>query len=190
MAIPSSLLKPIYIAYALGSDGSKVVYDKPIKIHAQIDDVKSLILREQEGIIKDYDRIILVPYGEKTQYIDEQTLLWINIEPNLSYNNSDYKIERVGDIVNGNFVLYCNSLTANTKSIYYERNKKIYQIKIDFDNRNMVAFLPLNKYFPVSSTTKIWVTKPSSIENNTNLIKLIKKERCEKSYKLTFEKVE
>ena len=190
MAIPSSLLKPIYVAYALGNDGSKVAYEKPIEIHAQIEDVKSLVLRENVGFVPDYDRLILVPYGEKTQFIDEQSLLWISVQPNENNSNSDYKVERVGDVVDGNFILYCNSTTPNTKSLYYERNNKIYQVKIDFDSTNLVAILPLNKYLPITNKTKVWTTKPTSVNYTTNLIKLTKKENLAKSYRLTFKKVD
>ena len=190
MAVQSSLLKPIYVAYALGDIGGKMIYDEPIKVYAQVEDVKSLVLREDVGFVPDYDRLILVPYGEKTQFIDEQSLLWISVEPNANKSNMDYKIERVGDVIDGNFILYCNSLTPNTKSLYYERNGTIYQVKIDLDNTNMMAMLPLNKYLPIDSTTKIWFTKPSSVETTTNLVRLVSKQRLEKSYKLTFAKVE
>ena len=190
MAIPSALLKPIYVAYALGGDGNKVAYDEPIRVHAQIDDVKSSVVRKNVGFIPDYDRLILVPFGEKTQFIDEQTLLWISVEPNANRSNSDYKIERVGDVIDGNFILYCNSLTANTKPIYYERNGKIYQVKIDFDSSSLVGILPLNKYLPIDNHTKVWTTKPTSVNSTTNLMQLEKKQRLEKSYKLSFKKVE
>ena len=189
MAIQSSLLKPIYVAYALGNDGNKVAYDEPIKVYAQIEDVKSLVAREDVGFVPDYDRFILVPYGEKTQFIDEQSLLWIGVEPNANKSNSDYKIERVGDVVDGNFILYCNSLTPNTKPLYYENKGKTYQVKVDFDNSAMVALVPINKYLPITSSTKVWTTKPTSVNSTTNLIKLTKRERLEKSYKLTFKKV-
>ena len=189
MAIPSSLLKPIYVAYALGDNNGKVGHDNPIQIHAQTEDVRSLVLREDVGFVPDYDRLILVPYGEKTQFIDEQSLLWISVEPNANKSNMDYKIERVGDVIDGNFILYCNSLTPNTKPIYYERNGTIYQVKIDFDSVSLVAILPLNKYLPIDSKTKIWFTKPSSVETTTNLMRLVSKQRLEKSYKLTFAKV-
>ena len=188
MAIQSSLLKPIYVAYALGDNNGKVAHDEPIKVYAQVEDVKSLVLREDVGFVPDYDRLILVPYGEKTQFIDEQSLLWISVEPNATKSNMDYKIERVGDVIDGNFILYCNSLTPNTKPLYYERNGTIYQVKVDLNN--MVAMLPLNKYLPIDSTTKIWFTKPSSVETTTNLVRLVSKQRLEKSYKLTFAKVE
>ena len=35
MAVQSSLLKPIYVAYALGDIGGKMIYDEPIKVYAQ-----------------------------------------------------------------------------------------------------------------------------------------------------------
>lgn len=187
MAIQSSLLKPIYVAYALGDIGGKVIHDEPIKVYAQVEDVKSLVLREDVGFVPDYDRLILVPYGEKTQFIDEQSLLWIDTEPNANKSNMDYKIERVGDVIDGNFILYCNSLTPNTKPIYYEYNGKIYQSKLDIDG--LFAILPLNKYLPIDKNSKIWFTKPESSDSKKNLVRLTNKERLEKSYKLTFEKV-
>jgi hypothetical protein len=189
MAIASSLLKPIYVAYALGESNGKVGHDEPIQIYAQIEDVKSLVLREDVGFVPDYDRVILVPYGEKTQFIDEQSLLWISVEPNASKSNMDYKIERVGDVIDGNIILYCNSLTPNTKSLYYEKKGKIYQVKVDFDSTSLVAILPLNKYLPIDNKTKVWYTKPTSAETTKNLIRLANKQRLEKSYKLTFKKV-
>jgi hypothetical protein len=187
MAVQSSLLKPIYVAYALGDNNGKVAHDEPIKVYAQIEDVRSLVLREDVGFVPDYDRLILVPYGEKTQFIDEQSLLWISVEPNASKSNMDYKIERVGDVIDGNFILYCNSLTPNTKSIYYERSGKIYQVKVDL-NKNVVM-LPLNKYLPIDGNTKVWFKKPENAESTDGLVKLVSKQRLEKSYKLTFTKV-
>lgn len=189
MAIPSVLLKSLYVAYALGNEGDKVAYTEPIKIYAQTEDVRSLVLREEVGIIKDYDRLILVPLGENTQFIDEQSLLWVNVEPNAKRNNMDYKIDRVGDIIDGNFILYCNSLTNNTKSLYYSYGDKIYQAKVDFDKDSLVAIVPSNKYLPINKDTKVWLTKPTSSQSTTNLIKLISKERLQNSNKLTFQKV-
>jgi hypothetical protein len=186
MAIQTSLLKPIYVAYALGNEGDKIGYTEPIKVYAQTENVKSVVLRENVGIVPDYDRLILVPLGEKTQFINEQSLLWVNLEPNIKRTNMDYKIERVGDVIDNNFILYCNSLTSNTKSLYYEYGAKIYQVKVDFDKETLTAIVPLNKYLPIDKNTKVWYTKPTSSESTINLIKLDKKERLDKSYRFTF----
>ena len=186
MVMQTSLLKPIFVAYALGNEGDKIGYAEPIKIYAQTEDVKSLILRENVGIIPDYDRLILVPYGANTQFIDEQSLLWVDVEPNAKKSNMDYKIERLGDIVDGNIILYCNSLTNNTKSLYYEYGGKIYQVKVDFDKDTLTAIVPLNKYLPINPSTKIWFTKPNGSESTMNLIQFVKKERLDKSYRFTF----
>ena len=190
MAIQSSLLKPIYVAFALGECGDgKIGYDNPPKVYAQIDDVKSVVAREAVGIVPDYDRLLLVPYGEKTQFINEQSLLWVSVEPNANKSNSDYKIERVGDVVNGNFILYCNSLTPKTKPIYYENKGTIYQVKVDFDSNNLVAIVPMNKYLPINSLTKVWYTKPSNAESTKTLLKMTSKDKLGKSYKFKFVKV-
>ena len=78
---------------------STKMYDEPIKGLRTSRRCKSLVLREDVGFVPDYDRLILVPYGEKTQFIDEQSLLWISVEPNANKSNMDYKIERVGDVL-------------------------------------------------------------------------------------------
>ena len=186
MVMQTSLLKPIFVAYALGNEGDKIGYAEPIKIYAQTEDVKSLILRENVGIIPDYDRLILVPYGANTQFIDEQSLLWVDVEPNAKKSNMDYKIERVGDVIDGNFILYCNSLTNNTQSLYYEYNNKIYQVKVDFDKNTLTAIVPFNKYLPITNKTKIWYTKPTNNESTINAITFVKKERLNGAYRFTF----
>lgn len=187
MAIQSSLLKPIYVAYALGESNGKVGHTEPIKIYAQVEDVKSLVLREDVGFVPDYDRLIRVPYGEKTQFVDAQTLLWIDVEPNANKSNMDYKIERVGDVIDGNFILYCNSLTPNTKPLYYEHDGKIYQVKVDLND--LVVMLPLNKYLPIATNTKVWLTKPTNAETTKNQVRLVSKQKLTYSYKLTFERI-
>jgi hypothetical protein len=101
----------------------------------------------------------------------------------------DYKIERKGDAIDGLFTLYCNSLTTDTKPLYYEQNGLIYKVKVDLDSDSLTAIIPFDKYLPINETTKIWLTKPTDAESTTNLIKLIKKEELPKGTKLTFAKV-
>lgn len=187
MAIPNCLLKSIYIAYALGADtNGKMSYDEPIKIKAQVEDRSSYAERDDVGMYQKYDIQVNVPYNGQAQFIDEQTLLWIDVEPNENRSNNDYIIGRVGKVNNGNLSLYCNSTTANYKSIYYLYNDKVYQMKVDFNSSTLVALVPFNKYFPVTETTKVWTTKPSSIDSTKNLIQLSKKEKFGKVYKYTF----
>mgnify|MGYP003302971728 CR=1 FL=1 len=190
MSIQSSLLKPIYVSFSLGNEGDgKIGYSEPIVVYAQTEDVKAYVLRDDVGYVPNYDRYVLVPYGEQSQYIDESSLLWIGVLPNQNKSNSNYKIERVGDVIDGNFILYCNSLTPNTKPIYYEHNGKIYQVKVDYDAKNLVAFTPSNKYLPITNTTKIWTTKPTNVETTKNLLRLIGKQKVGSTLKLKFEKV-
>lgn len=189
MSMQHNLLKPIYFAYSLGTVDGKLEYSNPIKIYAQIEDVRSLVLREDVGVVPDYDRLITVPYGEKSRYLDEQSLLWVNVEPNKANTNSDYKIERVGDVIDGNFILYCNAMSTNSKPLYYERNGKIYQVKVDFDTENLQASVPFNKYVPITAVTKVWTTKPSDINSTKNMLKLTSKKQLDKCYIFTFEKV-
>lgn len=187
MMIPSSLLKPIYIAYALGEENGKVQYDKPLIAYAQLEEIGSTVTRENVGILPDYDRVILMPFGSSIQFINEQSLIWVNVEPNEGYSNANYKVERVGDIIQRIITLYCKSLTPNTKSLYYERNGKIYHVKVDYSN--LVAWIPFNMYLPIDKETNVWETKPTSTDSTNNKIKLSSKRKLNNGYKLVFTKV-
>lgn len=187
--IPSCLLETIYISFPIGANlKGELEYCEPIKINAQKNGVTSVVSRETFGIVPQYDRLISVPYGNKSKYINEQTLLWVDTTPNENYSNMDYKIERKGDIVNGEFILFCNSTTENTKSIYYEnRNGKIYQVKLNL--QNMVAIVPSDKWLPITRETKIWLTQPKDNTTTTNLVKVDKIEKLSNCTKFTFKRV-
>lgn len=187
--IPQSMRKKIYATYYIGEVNGKDKYSEPIELYVQTEDIKSLVVRGGVGVVNDYDRYILVPIGENTRYINEQSLLWVDVEPNTDLTNMDYKIERKGDAIDGLFTLYCNSLTIDTKSLYYEQDGLIYKVKVDLDSDSLTAIIPFDKYLPITETTKIWLTKPAGAESTTNLIKLIKKEELPKGMKLTFAKV-
>jgi hypothetical protein len=181
--------KKIYATYYIGEVNGKDKYSEPIELYVQTEDIKSLVMRGGFGVVNDYDRYILVPIGENTRYINEQSLLWVDVEPNTDFTNMDYKIERKGDAIDGLFTLYCNSLTTDTKSLYYEQDGLIYKVKVDLDSDSLTAIIPFDKYLPITETTKIWLTKPTDAESTTNIIKLIKKEELPKGTKLTFAKV-
>lgn len=190
MSIPSSLLKKIYVANALGVDEKgKMGYDTPIRIDAQVGDKISYVSRDVYGTILDYDRKVIVPFGGKTQFINEQSVLWINTIPNAERSNMDYKIERCGDVVDGNFPLYCKSLVDNKNVLYYEYNSKIYEVKLDFNIDLLVGIVPLNKYLPLTKESNIWLTRPENSESLTNKIKFIKSVNIGNSYKLVFERI-
>lgn len=185
--LANTLLSPIYVAFSLGEGSDDLSYSKPQVIYAQVSDVKSLVLREDVGNIPNYDRVVVIPYGEKTQYINDQSRLWIEIEPNESANNMDYKIERVGDVIDGNFSLYLTSLTPNYKPLYYAHNGSILRAKVSLDK--LVALVPFNQYLPIDKATKVWLTSPSDINSTRNLVRLTKKEKLKNSYRLFFERV-
>lgn len=190
MSIPSSLLKKIYIANALGVDEKgKMGYDTPITIDAQVGDKLSYVLRDVYGTILDYDRKIVVPFGGNVKFINEQSVLWIDTVPNAERSNMDYKIERCGDVVNGNLTLYCKSLIGNIGILYYEYKNKIYETKIDFNLDLMSAIIPLNKYLPITTESNIWLNRPENVDDLTNKIKFVKKVNIGNSYRLVFKRV-
>ena len=72
--IPQSMRKKIYATYYIGEVNGKDKYSEPIELYVQTEDIKSLVVRGGFGVVNDYDRYILVPIGENTRYINEQSL--------------------------------------------------------------------------------------------------------------------
>lgn len=185
----NSELREIYYSYELGSQNGKMLFSQPIKLYAQVADVTSSVTRENVGLLEEYDRYIYLPFFGKARYLNEQSLLWVDVEPNTDLSNSDYKIKRLGDVVNGCITLYCNANTSNTKSLYYEYEGVIYQVKVPFDSKTLIAVVPYNKFFPIEEGTKVWTTKPTNSSSTENLLELVKRESRLKSLKYQFKKV-
>ena len=183
-------LQEIYYAHEIGMRNSKIAYSEPIKLYAQVSNVSSTVRRENIGLLEDYDRYIYLPYFGKARYLNEQALLWVDVEPNDDLSNPDYKIQRLGDVINGCITLYCNATTSNTKPLYYEYEGAIYQVKVSFDSKNLVAIVPYNKFFPIDISTKVWTTKPSNAESTENLLTLITCEPTVQSIKYQFAKAQ
>lgn len=185
MVIPNSIKQPIYVSFVMGIENDKTVYTEPIKIYVQKQDVKSLVTRDDVGIIPDYDRVILVPYGDMSKYINEEALLWVDVEPN--GQNMDYQIKRVGDVIDGNFTLFCNSLTKNTTPLYYSIDNRIIKTKVDM--KDLVAIVPFNQYLPINKDSKLWLVCPEDINSTVGQIRLVKKTKLKKAYQLVFERL-
>jgi hypothetical protein len=138
----------------------------------------------KEGDIKTYDgRVLGKHYGLMYYTIGQRRGLdiggqrgddgrWFVIEKDLK-NNVLYVAHGLEDKLYTKEAFKCKGL----------------QIKVDFDSSNLVAILPINKYLPITSSTKIWTTKPINSETTKNLLRLGRKQTIGKSVTLTFERV-
>lgn len=183
--------REIYIAYCMGEDvdSEKLVYTEPHTIFANVSEPVSFETLDNIGRIPEYDRTLVVEVGEKTEFIREDSILWIDTLPNENKDNYDYVISRVGDVVNGKMKVYCNAVTPSLQVLYYSNDKtNIYQIKVFFNG--LVAVVPKNMYFPVTSNTDVWYLKPDSVETTKGKIKFVDKIEYIRTYAYVFEDVE
>lgn len=180
--------KEIYISYYIGKDISdnKSKYTEPHIIYANVSEPVSYENIDNIGRIPDYDRTLIIDVGENTEFLREDSVLWIDTIPNTDKDNFDYVIARVGDVKYGKVKVYCNAISPNTQFLYYSTDgENIYQVKVFYDN--LVAIVPKNMYFPITGQSLIWYIKPASVETTNAKINMVSKTENVNTYTYTFE---
>ena len=183
--------REIYVAYSIGESLSngKVNFTEPHIVYAQVGEPVSFETIESIGRIPDYDRTIVLDVGENTQYISEDSVLWIDSLPNEAKDNYDYVIARlatVGEGPNQKLKLYCNEVAPNTQFIYYSNDgENIYQLKVFYNA--FTAVVPKNVYFPITQSSLVWYLRPSGIDSARGKIKLVDKIEHLKTFMYVFE---
>ena len=189
MALAEKDKQDIYVSYRLGVNDESVEYTDPIKVRGQITDTTGSSKYTDFGKSIDYDKVIYFDMDAKTQYIDEFSKIWVGFVPTLK-DDPNYEIVRYTPIYNGMFMIYVNGIPTNNQDIYYLYNDKIYSIGIKFDSKTLKGSIPLNMYLPIDNDTKIWYREPTDKDDNSYVIKLVKKIKKQDCYLLKFEGVE
>lgn len=180
--------RDIYIAYYEGENivTKKKSYTEPHIIYASVSEPVSYETIENIGRIPDYDRTIILDVGEKTEFVREDSVLWVETIPNDKRSNHDYEIARVGDVAGGKVKLYCRAIAPSTQFLYYSNdNENIYQVKVFY--KDLIAIVPKNMLFPVNAETKVWYMKPKSVEEKQSLIHFLDRVEHTKTYSYIFE---
>ncbi len=183
--------RKIFAAYYIGEDieSKKAKYTDPHIIYANVSEPVSYETIEDIGRIPEYDRTIIIGSGSKSEFLREDSLLWVDTIPNDIASNFDYTIARVGDVINGKVKLYCNAIAPNTQFLYHSNDSEtIYQTKVFY--KDHVAIIPKNMYFPINADTLVWYMKPSNASSTRALLRLVSKIENEKTYSYVFEDVE
>lgn len=180
--------RPIYIAYKKGEDiqTQKESFTEPHIIYANVGEPVSYENIDDIGRIPEYDRVIVLSTGANTEFIREDSRIWIDTTPNDNKDNFDYVIARVGDVVHNQLKLYCNAIAPNTQFLYYTNDDEtIYQVKVFY--KDLIAIVPKNMYFPITAETSVWYMKPSSIESTNARIQFLDRIERNKTYSYIFE---
>ena len=179
--------KEINIYYCIGENISngKLNYTKPHAIYANVSEPVSFETIDNIGRIPQYDRTLIISVGEKTEFVREDSVLWIDNFPNANNDNYDYVVARVGDVVNGEVKIYCNAVSPSTQFLYYSNDgENIYQVKVFFNG--LTAVVPKNMYFPITKDSSVWFLKPASVETVRGKIKFVEKIEYIKTYTYVF----
>lgn len=180
--------REIYVAYYEGENikTNKSNYTKPHIVYASVGEPVSYETIDNIGRIPDYDRTIILDIGDKTEFVREDSKLWVDTIPNDSNSNYDYEIARVGDSMGGKVKLYCRAIAPNTQFVYYcNDNENIYQVKVFY--KDLIAIVPKNMYFPINAETKIWYIKPKTVNDLKARIQFLDRVERVKTYSYIFE---
>lgn len=180
--------RDIYVAYYIGEniDTKRKDYTEPHIIYASVSEPVSYETIEDIGRIPDYDRTIILDVGEKTEFVREDSVLWVDTIPNDAKTNYDYVIARVGDPAGGKVKLYCKAVAPNTQFLYYTNDdENIYQVKVFY--KDLIAIVPKNMLFPVNAETKVWYIKPKTIDEKKARIQFVDKVTRTRTYSYIFE---
>lgn len=181
---------PIYIAYKEGENikTHKESFTEPHLMYAVVSEPISYENIDDIGRIPEYDRTLVIDVGAKTEFLREDSRIWIDTIPNASKDNFDYVIARVGDIVHRQLKIYCNAVAPNTQFLYYcNDGENIYKVKVFY--KDLVAIVPKNMYLPITENTSVWYLEPSSPEVEKAKIKFINKVEGTKTYSYIFKEV-
>lgn len=180
--------RDIYVSYYIGEDinTKKRSYTEPHIVYASVGEPVSYETIEDIGRIPEYDRVLVIDVGEKTEFIREDSILWIDTTPNDNRSNYDYVIARVGDEKAGKVKLYCNAVAPNTQFLYYTNDdENIYQVKVFY--KDLIAIVPKNMLFPINADTKVWYIKPKTADEKKARIQFLDKISRTKTYSYIFE---
>ena len=180
--------KPIYVAYFIGKSGNKNNYTEPKRIFANVVDNNLLIAEETVSKVRDFDLTLNIPNGMDVQYIDENCVFWVNIAPNDTADNYDFKVNRLGERTVKEITVYCDSVVPNTVKLYYTNNDKdIIEFKLQYSKKTNTAIVHFNTYIPFTEESKIWNRKPASVSDTAGRIVYIDKILNGNSFTLEFE---
>ena len=181
--------KQIYVANYIGEDeDGKPLYTDTIAIYAFVSSPDSNVTSYNIGLVKSYDRKVSLDIGTNTEFLNEQSRLWIDTVPNDSNAYRDYSIERISDIVNRTFNIYVNRESSNMTNLYYCNDEtNIIQVKVAYDGSEKIAVIPKNMYFPIDADSLVWYKKPADATVTTYTLTYVSKELINNSYKITFE---
>ena len=181
--------KQVYVSNYIGLDtNDKPLYTEPIIIYGYISQPQSNVNLINIGMVKQYDRTILLDIGDNTEFINEKSLLWVDVFPNESNNNMDYDIVKLSDKTNRTFTLYIKGLANDNNYLYYANSTDDNAIKINlnFDISSKIAITPTNFYFPLTTETKVWYKKPTDVNDTNSRLYYGNKELINNNYKITF----
>ena len=179
---------PIYIAYKKGENikTDKESFTEPHLIYANVSEPVSYENIDDIGRIPEYDRTLVIDVGAKTEFLREDSRIWIDTTPNDKNDNFDYKIARVGDIVHRQLKIYCDAIAPNTQFLYYcNDGENIYKVKVFY--KDLIAIVPKNMYFPITADTSVWYLKPASPDTENAKITFLDKIERTKTYSYIFE---
>lgn len=160
--------KIIYLAHFIGRNTAhRSEYTTPVQLKSVVTDGSTVVQNEDVARIKDYDIEVYIPRNQFAVLSNENSILWVYNTPNSKLDNFDYIINKKPNVLrNGDVILYCRSVENNTIALYYcNDSTNIYSFNMSYDKQTNIAEVPANTYIPITTSSVIWLAKPTSIDS-------------------------
>lgn len=181
----------VYVAFYKGKKGNKSYYTLPRKIYANVVRNNQNVVEENVGKFRDFDLALTIPISDEVQTINENCVFWVDIIPNDSADNYDFKAKPPIERTVRNIIIYCDSIAANNTSLYYSDNgSDIFEFKLQYNKSSNKAIVRFDTYIPFNEESKIWNKKPANANDNTNRIVYDDKILSGNSYIIEFKNYE
>lgn len=137
------------------------------------DSLSGSFRKEKYGIEGDFDLIVVCENNPITKQISNNTIFLINEYPTELNKEGNYTVKKVITHDDGEIVVGLTKKKGiNHKSIYYNKDGKIYFYQMNFDMDTLKGYVDKYARVPFAEGDIVWLYEPDSADDEENRIQL------------------
>ena len=125
------------------------------------------------GYEGEFDRIITVVATPLTRRINGETLFLVESYPTDNFEGGDYSPKYIFPEQDGQIKIgLVKKESINIPKIYFESDLGILYYQINFDQKTLKAYVPVEQILPFSQGDYVWTRDPITAENSKHKFKI------------------
>lgn len=149
------------IAYRIGFNNNGNIYSdiKPVYWVKKENSVGFVELTNGNRI--ECDLICYAEANKTIKRIDYDTAVYINEMPSELVKDGDYCITHIGEPHIGVIPFYLKRKPIQKASLFFIYNDEVVRFQCNFDKKELVGYIPKNKFIPFELGDTLWTCSPS-----------------------------